>query len=86
MRRLDDFSKHKKQADLDSIFWSILLHSQEFLVQIFWPHILKFSLAFNVNLCELNIGPWIVCLKYIDYLIKYSTSRNLESVCNCFFM
>ena len=46
MRRIDDFIKQKNRIQyFDQYFCT----RKNLLVQIFWPRILKFSLAFSVN-------------------------------------
>ena len=49
MRRLDDFTKRKNRQISIQYFDQYFCTRKNLLVQIFWPHILKFSLAFGLN-------------------------------------
>ena len=49
MRRLDDFTKQKNRQIGIQYFDQYICTRENLLVQIFWPRILKFSLAFSVN-------------------------------------
>ena len=49
MGRLDDFTQQKNRQIEIQYFDQYFCTRQNLLVQIFWPRILKFSLAFSVN-------------------------------------
>ena len=49
MRRLDDFTKRKNRQIGIQYFDQYFCTRKNLLVQIFWPNILKFLLAFGIN-------------------------------------
>ena len=49
MRGLDDFTKQKNRQIGIQYFDQYFCTRKNLLVQIFWPRILKISLAFSVN-------------------------------------
>ena len=66
MRRLDDFTQQKNRQIGIQYFDLYFCTRENFLVQIFWPLILKLSLAFRVN-ANLTSDPGL------------SQSRSLEA-------
>ena len=56
MRRLDDFTQQKNRQIGIQYFDQYFCTCEILLVQIFWPRILKFSLALSVNV-GLNLDP-----------------------------
>ena len=66
MRRLDDFTKQKNRQIGIQYFDLYICTRENLLVQIFWPRILKFSLAFSVNaglISDPEIPTWNLDIK-----------------------
>ena len=66
MRRLDDFTKQKNRQIGIQYFDQYICTRENLLVQIFWPRILKFSLAFSVNaglISDPEIPTWNLDIK-----------------------
>ena len=68
MRRLDDFTQQKNRQIEIQIFDQYFCTRQKCLVQICWPRILKFSLAFSINAGLISDH---VSLEIINFLAKH---------------
>ena len=63
MRRFEDFTQQKNSQIGIQCFTQYFCTHENWLVQIFWPRILKFSAAFSVN-AGLISDPGLVGVKF----------------------